>query len=1217
MELELVPGKMFAITETGPLNSLSTVSEELSRCSNSYVEALSPMRMDELLDGYRSFAKESTKALLKEAKDKFKGYERAELPYRKAHQDSGDHEVPASSSMLRMGILMLLCSTAGRTLATPGLCEACGRSRTLLWERGGEVPSVLDHGIEADFDRQDAEVLCRELGCRAPLTLQGALFGEGELPYGNKEFQCRGTDYTRWHSQGRVASNGSTFLPSLSRAWRRETGGWEQSLSWSVGDVPQWTLEELVRLGKQGSRCGGEVQVFDKGRWRRLKAYMWTLKEAAVVCQQLDCGSAVAAMESELEGDEVEMGVYNEVYRFPVPTQHLFLHSHKSIQGPPEVFRVHGFSITCSTQPQYPGGSFHLKLPWDNRSHTQTIDTMEFDDLNWSPEISIHNLSSKSGSLALVITGVLSSRISGAEVEMRVRPGDNVTLYSDCVWKVGFSTVWFRNCSHQHQPPLIMLATAQEHHARLQGDVMQKPLPRYFIVWNSSSSAHDLLVKNVSESDLGLYYCTLYEKKITEDKPGRGVWKDIYHYGNRTTQLFLLGDTTVPCAGSLQTTSTPPVSDCSVCWKLLISVCPVCVVLSSICVYCTYRYTTKAPIFLLLLDMMCWKCQLGTERIQSVLPAQVNTTEALEGLSLCSQLPAEGDSFRVQPVLPVEGNTSMSLEEVSLCYQLPAEDDNSVLFSRISGSEVEMRVRPGDNVVLYCDCVVKPGTFIVWFRKSSDEDQTPLIISADKLIQPAFSRHHFIENPSINTRDLLVRNVSESDLGLYYCALWDRKSVKGVQRDVYHNGTRTTRLSLLELPLLFQTPLFLVLIPPPPSRPPPPLLYQTVVSAGSCWSVCVQGVFSSAQSCPPPVFTGSAERGQKVLEREEDHSLTVCYSTPDMVYMVEKPLLINSTFSCSGSKESLENSGKHREPKQLDVQCEGVLFSRISGAEVEMRVRPGDNVVLYCDCVLKAETFIVWFRKSSDEDQTPLIISADKFTQPAFSCHHFIENPSINTRDLLVTNVSESDLGLYHCAVWDRKSVKGVQRDVYHNGARTTRLALLDPPVPCADPPETPSTLQTPSTPPVSDCRVCWKLLVSVCPVGVLLSSVVSSTCVYWIYRKRTEAVKEENPREREKSPNQQIKTREEVGGGDVCYAALDLPSRGQKPLKKKKRRVESSEFSTYSESPQERPLHSKGPESPQERPLNFKGPESPQERPCTLKNLSLLKRCSLLWPFL
>ncbi|KAI4886751.1 hypothetical protein NFI96_029387, partial [Prochilodus magdalenae] len=71
---------------------LFQVPEELSRCRNSYVDqALSPMRMDELLDGYRSLAKESTEALLKEAKDRFKGYEscgtpeHAELAYRKVN----------------------------------------------------------------------------------------------------------------------------------------------------------------------------------------------------------------------------------------------------------------------------------------------------------------------------------------------------------------------------------------------------------------------------------------------------------------------------------------------------------------------------------------------------------------------------------------------------------------------------------------------------------------------------------------------------------------------------------------------------------------------------------------------------------------------------------------------------------------------------------------------------------------------------------------------------------------------------------------------------------------------------------------------------------------------------------------------------------------------------------------------------------------------------
>ncbi|KAL6467204.1 hypothetical protein MHYP_G00250080 [Metynnis hypsauchen] len=114
--------------------------------------------------------------------------------------------------------------------------------------------------------------------------------------------------------------------------------------------------------------------------------------------------------------------------------------------------------------------------------------------------------------------------VSGAEVEMRVRPGDDVTLYSDCVWKTGFYTVWFRNCSHDHQPPLIISAT----------DLMRGAFPRYTFVWNPSKHTHDLLVKNVAESDLGLYYCAVHEKKILDSE-------DVYHHGNRISRLSFLG----------------------------------------------------------------------------------------------------------------------------------------------------------------------------------------------------------------------------------------------------------------------------------------------------------------------------------------------------------------------------------------------------------------------------------------------------------------------------------------------------------------------------------------------------------------------------------------------------------------------------------------------------------------------------------------------------
>ncbi|KAL7856248.1 hypothetical protein AOLI_G00198520 [Acnodon oligacanthus] len=76
---------------------------------------------------------------------------------------------------------------------------------------------------------------------------------------------------------------------------------------------------------------------------------------------------------------------------------------------------------------------------------------------------------------------------------------------------------------------------------------------------------YDLLVENATESDLGLYYCVLQETKVCRD-------------------------TTDPCASLSQTTSTPPVSDCSVCWTLLVSVRPACVLLSSVAsstfVYC-------------------------------------------------------------------------------------------------------------------------------------------------------------------------------------------------------------------------------------------------------------------------------------------------------------------------------------------------------------------------------------------------------------------------------------------------------------------------------------------------------------------------------------------------------------------------------------------------------------------------------------------------------
>ena len=47
---------------------------------------------------------------------------------------------------------------------------------------------------EGDFDQQDAQVACRELGCGVPLVLQGALYGEGKAPMWTKKLQCEGSE---------------------------------------------------------------------------------------------------------------------------------------------------------------------------------------------------------------------------------------------------------------------------------------------------------------------------------------------------------------------------------------------------------------------------------------------------------------------------------------------------------------------------------------------------------------------------------------------------------------------------------------------------------------------------------------------------------------------------------------------------------------------------------------------------------------------------------------------------------------------------------------------------------------------------------------------------------------------------------------------------------------------------------------------------------------
>uniref|UniRef100_A0A4W5MTN8 SRCR domain-containing protein n=1 Tax=Hucho hucho TaxID=62062 RepID=A0A4W5MTN8_9TELE len=236
---------------------------------------------------------------------------------------------------------------------------------------------------EADFDWQDAEVVCRELGCGAPSVLQGGLYGEGERLIWAKEFQCKGDE--------------SLLLDcdTLSRKEHTCTPGNDVGL----------TCIDRTRLLQGGGRCAGAVQLYLFGDWVTLMDTEWDITQAAVVCRQLGCGSAISAPGGFLFGNGTgqvvrgsipcigsEWSLFECQPIFTSPTSSCCSNAgvicsdllqkpdisladsmggvSKGHQGP-EVFRGHSFTITCSIQPHYPGGSFLLTFIGSNRTQTQ------------------------------------------------------------------------------------------------------------------------------------------------------------------------------------------------------------------------------------------------------------------------------------------------------------------------------------------------------------------------------------------------------------------------------------------------------------------------------------------------------------------------------------------------------------------------------------------------------------------------------------------------------------------------------------------------------------------------------------------------------------------------------------------------------------------------------------------------------------------------------
>ncbi|KAI9519150.1 hypothetical protein NQZ68_031422 [Dissostichus eleginoides] len=141
--------------------------------------------------------------------------------------------------------------------------------------------------------------------------------------------------------------------------------------------------------------------------------------------------------------------------------------------------------------------------------------------------------------IILLLVSCTHDWTSGSELERTVRPGDNITLYCDCKLSSGVYIEWYRNCSHENQPSLVLNLNVRRRDSMDIKDFMNS-LPRFHFVRNPSSESYDLLIINITETDEGLYYCGTDQLKVEKNEQITSA--HIYTHGNISTRIHVIPD---------------------------------------------------------------------------------------------------------------------------------------------------------------------------------------------------------------------------------------------------------------------------------------------------------------------------------------------------------------------------------------------------------------------------------------------------------------------------------------------------------------------------------------------------------------------------------------------------------------------------------------------------------------------------------------------------
>ncbi|KFO99542.1 Deleted in malignant brain tumors 1 protein, partial [Calypte anna] len=190
-----------------------------------------------------------------------------------------------------------------------------------------------------DWDLQDAEVVCRQLGCGFALSAtSNAHFGQGSGQIYLDDVRCAG--------------NESSLQVCQHRGW----GVHNCRHSEDAGVVCSGASLSLVN---GSNRCEGRVEIFHSGAWGTVCDDDWDLQDAEVVCRQLGCGFALSATSNAHFGQGSGQ-IYLDDVRCAGNESSLQVCQHRG-WGVPNCAHSEDAGVVCSGLPLH---FAHDKGPW-------------------------------------------------------------------------------------------------------------------------------------------------------------------------------------------------------------------------------------------------------------------------------------------------------------------------------------------------------------------------------------------------------------------------------------------------------------------------------------------------------------------------------------------------------------------------------------------------------------------------------------------------------------------------------------------------------------------------------------------------------------------------------------------------------------------------------------------------------------------------------------